>query len=298
MTGAYEVTLTGAIAEEIRFNVCYLDEIAPEEQGVWLYYPGYPMQLTVTFNPSGSPKIEVQSPFSVPVGVQTQPYDDQGAQKTRITWTPVTGNGLAGYRIYVRGENDPVFTLLDEVGPTETEYFTDDGWGYPGMIYMVTAYNTLGEESFLSESVQNQSQTIAQFSANKLSGPAPLSVQFSNQSTGAITGWQWDFGDGATSTGQNPSHTYTAAGSYTVKLTVTGADGSDIAIQPAYITVSNPPPAPARLSNISTRGDVGTGGHIMIGGFIITGSSERRVVMKCMGPSLTGFGVRMPCPTP
>jgi PKD repeat protein len=47
-----------------------------------------------------------------------------------------------------------------------------------------------------------------------------LTVLFTDTSTGSPTAWQWDFGDGASSTAQNPSHAYTAAGSYTVTLTV------------------------------------------------------------------------------
>ncbi len=53
-------------------------------------------------------------------------------------------------------------------------------------------------------------------------------IQFTDQSTDAddnITGWAWDFGDGTTSTLQNPTHAYTTAGNYMVKLAVTDAEG-------------------------------------------------------------------------
>jgi len=72
---------------------------------------------------------------------------------------------------------------------------------------------------------------VASFTASPMSGAAPLAVTFTDTSTagapngGAITGWSWDFGDGGTSTAQNPSHTFTAVGTYTVKLTVTDANG-------------------------------------------------------------------------
>ena len=56
--------------------------------------------------------------------------------------------------------------------------------------------------------------------------------------------WKWDFGDGATSTEQNPKHTYTVAGSYTVSLTVTDAFGKDTIEESDYITV-NPGPDPS-----------------------------------------------------
>ncbi|HOZ46818.1 MAG TPA: choice-of-anchor Q domain-containing protein [Candidatus Hydrogenedentes bacterium] len=73
---------------------------------------------------------------------------------------------------------------------------------------------------------------VADFSADITSGTAPLTVQFTDLSTtsGApITGWLWDFGDGTTSTAQNPTHTYTASGFhlYKVSLSVTNADGAD-----------------------------------------------------------------------
>ena len=77
----------------------------------------------------------------------------------------------------------------------------------------------------------------AGFTADLTSGPVPLTVNFTDQSTGDITSWSWDFGDGATSTEQNPSHTYTDAGTYTVSLAVTGLCGSDTEVKANFITV-------------------------------------------------------------
>ena len=67
----------------------------------------------------------------------------------------------------------------------------------------------------------------AAFTASPTSGSAPLSVAFTDASTGSIASWLWDFGDGATSTSQNPSHTYSDPGTYTVTLTVSGGGSSD-----------------------------------------------------------------------
>jgi PKD repeat protein len=77
----------------------------------------------------------------------------------------------------------------------------------------------------------------ADFVASPTTGPAPLSVHFTDQSTGGITSWQWDFGDGSSSNEQNPSHTYTDPGTYTVSLTVTDSEGSDTEIKNDYISV-------------------------------------------------------------
>jgi len=82
-----------------------------------------------------------------------------------------------------------------------------------------------------------QSELIADFSAIPTSGPAPLIVSFSDQSMGTVSSWNWNFGDGTTSNEQNPSHTYTDPGTYTVSLTVTGPGGSDTETKADYITV-------------------------------------------------------------
>jgi PKD repeat protein len=67
------------------------------------------------------------------------------------------------------------------------------------------------------------------FTANLTTACAPAAVQFTDHSTSppgsSITSWLWDFGDGGTSAQQNPSHTYTNTGFYTVTLQVTNSNG-------------------------------------------------------------------------
>ena len=86
----------------------------------------------------------------------------------------------------------------------------------------------------------------AAFSANPTTGEAPLSVNFSDLSQGIPTSWLWNFGDGTTSTSQNPSHSY-AQGTYDVSLTVTNSEGSDTLTQTALITVTEPTPTASFL---------------------------------------------------
>jgi PKD repeat protein len=78
----------------------------------------------------------------------------------------------------------------------------------------------------------------ADFSATPTSGPDPLTVQFNDTSTGTPTSWLWDFGDGYTSTAQNPAHIYLYPGQYSVALTVADGIGSDQIAKPYYITVT------------------------------------------------------------
>lgn len=95
----------------------------------------------------------------------------------------------------------------------------------------------------------------ADFTADTTSGDKDLPVKFTENSTGSITSRSWDFGDGGTSTEQNPSHTYTEAGVYTVSLTVTGPGGSDTETKSDYITVTVPPAPVAGFSTNVTNGD-------------------------------------------
>jgi PKD repeat protein len=79
--------------------------------------------------------------------------------------------------------------------------------------------------------------TDAEFSGTPTSGNAPLEVAFTDESTGTPASWDWDFGDGGTSTDQNPTHEYTDPGVYTVSLTV-----DDLATETkvGYIVVTSP----------------------------------------------------------
>jgi PKD repeat protein len=85
---------------------------------------------------------------------------------------------------------------------------------------------------------------VAGFAASPLTGTAPLTVSFTDQSSGAPASWSWDFeNDGVVdSTAQNPQFTYTTPGTYTVKLTVTNGQGADDEVQVDLITVNEPNP--------------------------------------------------------
>ncbi|MFA5212574.1 MAG: DUF2341 domain-containing protein, partial [Methanoregula sp.] len=80
---------------------------------------------------------------------------------------------------------------------------------------------------------------VGAFTANATSGNAPLAVQFTDGSTVNPTSWSWDFGDGATSTEQNPVHSYAANGNYTINLTVSNSYGSTSCVKTDYITVGS-----------------------------------------------------------
>ena len=97
--------------------------------------------------------------------------------------------------------------------------------------------DTNAKTSSIPKSDQNAAPT-AGFSGTPTSGPTPLSVVSTDQSTGNISSWSWNFGDGiGTSTARNPVYIYNTPGTYNVSLTVSGPGGSDTNAKTGYITV-------------------------------------------------------------
>ena len=80
---------------------------------------------------------------------------------------------------------------------------------------------------------------VASFSATPSTGVVPLAVTFTDQSSGSPATWNWDFGDGGTSTLRSPAHTYMTPGQYTARLTVRSGSGlSSIAITPIMVSAA------------------------------------------------------------
>jgi PKD repeat protein len=100
---------------------------------------------------------------------------------------------------------------------------------------------------------------VADFSGTPATGSAPLRVQFTDLSTGPVTSYAWDFTNNGTtdSTLQNPGYTYNNAGTYSVRLNVTGPGGSGTRVRTNYITV-NPAPKPTFLADFTVSPKNGT----------------------------------------
>ncbi|UCE28964.1 MAG: PKD domain-containing protein, partial [Candidatus Bathyarchaeota archaeon] len=107
--------------------------------------------------------------------------------------------------------------------------------------YISVAFGDTSNDIFL-QILPQDTQPVADFTASPTSGTIPLTVNFIDTSTSyeGITLRTWQFGDGGTSTEQNPVHTYTQDGTYTVTLTVVDADGdSDAEAKTDYITADD-----------------------------------------------------------
>ena len=143
------------------------------------------------------------------------------------------------------GSFTPTHTVRWDFGDGTTSTLTSPSHTYsePGL-YTVTltirdaAGNTDTEtkEQFIAVGLQQPLK--AQFTSSTQTSVINSGVNFIDQSTGAILSRLWDFGDGTTSTKQNPIHTYTTPGTYTVSLTVTSQEGTSTSTEQNYMCIT------------------------------------------------------------
>ncbi len=159
------------------------------------------------------------------------------------------------------------FTDLSTGSPTS--YLWDLGNGTtstqkdPGTIYFNPGQYTVkliiksgsGADSIVkSQYIFVSSLPVVDFSVNSNSGCAPFDVKFTNLSTpgsGTITGWDWDFGDGATASTASPNHQYVVSGDFTVTLRITNSNGCNTIVTKSALIHVDPSPI-ADFSSVST----------------------------------------------
>jgi PKD repeat protein len=163
--------------------------------------------ITVTPTPSGNPFADAGSSQAGYVG-DTFNFDgsastDPGGGIILYHWDfgdGTTTTGVTPSHIYAAaGSYSVELTVFDADGYTHADTITIDAYT-PGI-------------------------PVAIFSGTPISGPLPVVVNFTDESLtqDTIASWDWNFGDGSTSTLQNPSHSYTWDGKFHVTLTITEA---------------------------------------------------------------------------
>lgn len=179
------------------------------------------------------------------------------AGATNLVFTMSGGSGDAD--LYVKAGSAPTDSSYDcrpyQSGNNETCTFASPS----ATTYHVRikAYSTFSGVSIKGDYTQASSNTAP--TANFTSSVNGLTVAFTDTSTdpqgnGTIVSRSWNFGDGTTSTATNPSKTYSAAGTYTVALTVTDNGGLSNT-KSASVTVTNPNPG----GTVLTKGVPKTG---------------------------------------
>ncbi len=177
-------------------------------------------------------------------------YDLSTHEETQITTNISSSNPVIyGNRIVwwdSRNENWDIY-MYDLSTHKETQITTDKSDQISPMIYSDRIVWTDARNGYLKDDIYmctlsgsepTPKPPVADFSATPLSGKVPLKVKFTSTSTGSPTSWKWNFGDGsALVTEQNPVHTYSTAGIYTVKHTVSNTAGKDTEIKTNCIKV-------------------------------------------------------------
>ncbi|HEX8154014.1 MAG TPA: PKD domain-containing protein, partial [Thermoanaerobaculia bacterium] len=193
-----------------------------------------------------------------------------GTSSISLTWTDNASNetGQAFYLAIGSGS----FGRIGEVG-ANVRSATLNGVNPGTYRIYVTAFNATGE-SAASNTVTvtiagttTPAPVTAAFDVNVTTGTAAVTTfNFTDQSTGAVASRAWQFGDGVTATSANPSHIYANAGSFTVRLTVTGTNGTTssatrvVNVQGPFNAAFNWSPAnPTTADNIQFS-DQSTGG--------------------------------------
>lgn len=165
---------------------------------------------------------------SAPVGSIVKAYSPRNDLVGCFSVT-TTGNYGA---MYIYGEDTSVVPAIPGMRTNEVVSFTIEN--IPAASTPVLQWT--GDKDLHSINLVSQGVS-ASFTATPVSGISPLVVQFTDTSSGSVSTWQWNFGDGQSSAIQNPQHTYNSPGLYTVSLTVSGAAGSDTETRTNYISV-------------------------------------------------------------
>lgn len=146
-------------------------------------------------------------------------------------YRPVTGEWVGPHIIVVVGWDDTNNSWI-----CKNSWGT--GWGMEG--YFEFDRDEIGYDGWWVDVDETsiEAPMHANFTADPLEGPEPLSVQFTSLSSGTIDSFEWSFGDDSGDTSENPLHVYENPGTYTVSLTVTAGTESDTETKTGYILVT------------------------------------------------------------
>ena len=197
----------------------------------------------------------------------THTYTTAGSKTVTLTVTNATGSNSTSRTVTVATALTASFTYSptspsagQSVQFTDTSTGTPTSWSWsfgdggastaqnPSHTFSAAGSYTVSLTSTNSSGTNSASRTLTVSPASVVdasfsftpSAPSPgQAVAFTDTSAGTPTSWQWDFGDGGTSVAQNPSHTYTGEGSYSVILIAGSTSGSDTVSRTVTVATSS-----------------------------------------------------------
>jgi PKD repeat protein len=182
---------------------------------------------------------------SVPGGAPPVP-----APIASFTASPTSGNEDLEVTVVDTSKNNPAswrWTWGDGTAASFAKSPPPHVYQDPGTYTLTLVVQNAGGSSTATATIEvlpaPPTGPIPDFAATPRSGQVPpnLAVHFTDLSTNGATSWSWTFGDGGTSTQQNPSHNYTASGSYDVTLTVSDGTTSNSQTKVGFIVVADKP---------------------------------------------------------
>ncbi|MCK5527077.1 MAG: PKD domain-containing protein [Candidatus Latescibacteria bacterium] len=206
-------------------------------------------EMDITYDP-GVVDVAVEGAVSMGAIV---PEDEGGNKVWDIVYNVVYGDGVAVLKISMAGSNSLIGSgelVVIEFQCTESP--NEGGSNTPVAFESMTLNEGQPSVETQDGEIWVFPPPVPDFSGTPAEGPSPLDVQFTDESTGEIDSWEWDFGDEGTSTEEHPIHEYMEAGIYTVCLTVSGPGGEDTETKVDHITVYEP--CDAAFSGTPTEG--------------------------------------------
>ena len=238
LSRALSITLPSSQLRVSIGSSAFLQLIDPLERSAGIVPPGVKVNQIPKANTSGSPDrpqtVEIDGPMEGEYIIILYTQEDgpaslgvQGISQDKVKFDETQTLQLKKGRNYQLSLQVGVEkSLITQLELGEIKAFAGD---IAGKVVIM--------ESVLEKEVEFE----ADFVADDKVVAVDQAIQFTNLSSGEVTSWSWDFGDGQTSSEQNPKHSYAEYGTYSVSLTVSNADGSHKKTK--YIVVYDQPTA-------------------------------------------------------
>ena len=191
----------------------------------------------------------------IPAGGFAAPGVEPGSGFIVVATVPVvdfysatqTGTGPLRVSFFDRSEGTLPLRYLWNFGDGSTSFEQNPTHTYATngkYTVSLTVTNSFGQDTkTLPGFIAVGDPPVPQFSVSSSGGNVPLAVVFTDMTTSGAGSWRWDFGDGSSASVQNPAHTYTKPGIYTVTLSVTNEFGSEQITQSSLINAGVVPDA-------------------------------------------------------